>query len=205
MSDANNNDLEELDFGESAPPPPPSYDQIPPEEEKPGNRNFLIALGILGGIFLLIAAALVIVVLFVLPGRNAAKNEQTTAQLAANTATAQFVTDEAMKAILQLTPSATQQPSNTPVQPTATYTPVVAPISSATPTVTSVTDSQKATLSAQQTQLASGKFTSTVIATSTALPNTGFADEVGLPGLLGLAIGLILIIFLARRLRSRTA
>jgi len=44
-----------------------------------------------------------------------------------------------------------------------------------------------------------------VIATSTALPNTGFADEVGLPGLFGLALGLILIIFLARRLRSNPA
>jgi len=199
MSNYNDNDLEELDFGESSQP------NEPPEEPKPSNRNFLIALGILGGIFVIIAAALVIVVLFVLPGRNAARNQQTTAQLAANTATAQFATDEAMKAILQLTPSATTQPSNTPVQPTATNTLVVAPISTSTPTATSVTDAQKATLAAQQTQLAEGKFTATVIATSTALPNTGFADEVGLPGLFGLALGLILIIFLARRLRSNPA
>jgi LPXTG-motif cell wall-anchored protein len=162
----------------------------------------LIALGILGGIFLLIAAGLVIVVLFVLPGRNAARNQLDTAQRAANTATAQFVTDEAMKAIIQQTPSATVQPSNTAVLPTATNTLVVAPISTSTPTSTSVSDAQKATLAAQQTQLASGKFTSTVIATSTALPNTGFADDVGLPGLLGLGIGLILIVFIARRLRS---
>jgi hypothetical protein len=68
-----------------------------------------------------------------------------------------------------------------------------------------VSDAQRATLSAQQTQLASGKFTATVIATSTALPSAGFADEVGLPGLFGLALALILIIFLARRLRSNSA
>ena len=37
--------------------------------------------------------------------------------------------------------------------------------------------------------------------TSTALPTTGFADEVGLPALVGAAIALIIIIFLARRLR----
>lgn len=199
MANSNDNDLEELDFGESSQP------SEPPEERKPNNKNFFIALGILGGIFVLIAAALVVVVLYVLPGRNAARNEQITAQLAANTATAQFATDEAMKAIILLTPSVTPVPSNTPVQPTATNTPVVAPISSATPTNTTVSDSQKATLAAQQTELASGKFTATVIATSTALPDTGFADQFGLPGLIGLALALVVIIFLARRLRTNTA
>jgi len=83
----------------------------------------------------------------------------------------------------------------------------VAPLSTNTPTVTatSISDVQKATLAAQQTELASGKFTATVIATSTALPNTGFADEVGLPGLFGLTLALVVIIILARRLRSRPA
>lgn len=38
-------------------------------------------------------------------------------------------------------------------------------------------------------------------ATATALPATGFADEVGLPGLFGLALGLIILIFLSRTLR----
>jgi LPXTG-motif cell wall-anchored protein len=36
----------------------------------------------------------------------------------------------------------------------------------------------------------------------TAIPDTGFADDVGLPLMLGLAVLLIVIIFLARRLRS---
>ena len=39
-------------------------------------------------------------------------------------------------------------------------------------------------------------------ATSTALPTTGFADEVGLPGLFGLAAVLVVVIFLARRART---
>lgn len=201
MANSNDNDLEELDFSESSQP------GEPPEEPKPDNRNFLIAAGILGGVFLLIAAVVVVLVLYVLPQRNAARLQQTAAQLAANTATAQFVTDEAMKAIILLTPSATPQPTNTPVLPTATNTPVVAPLSTNTPTVTatSISDVQKATLAAQQTELASGKFTATVIATSTALPNTGFADEVGLPGLFGLTLALVVIIILARRLRSRPA
>jgi hypothetical protein len=41
-----------------------------------------------------------------------------------------------------------------------------------------------------------------VIATSTALPNTGFADDIGAPGLLLMAVGLVAVIFLVRRLRA---
>lgn len=40
---------------------------------------------------------------------------------------------------------------------------------------------------------------------STALPDTGFADDAGLPGLFGMAIGLLLLIFIARRLRLSTS
>jgi preprotein translocase subunit SecG len=37
--------------------------------------------------------------------------------------------------------------------------------------------------------------------TATTLPKSGFADEVGLPGLFGMALGLVLVILLVRRLR----
>jgi len=37
--------------------------------------------------------------------------------------------------------------------------------------------------------------------TPTALPDTGFIDDVGLPGLLGLAAALVLVVFIVRRLR----
>jgi LPXTG-motif cell wall-anchored protein len=36
----------------------------------------------------------------------------------------------------------------------------------------------------------------------TAIPNTGFADDVGLPMMLGIAVLLVVVIFLARRLRT---
>jgi LPXTG-motif cell wall-anchored protein len=36
----------------------------------------------------------------------------------------------------------------------------------------------------------------------TEIPKTGFADEVGLPAMLGMAVLLIVIIILARRLRT---
>jgi len=202
MANYNDNDLEELDFGEEGQKPEP------PEENKPANRNFLIALGVIGGIFVLITIALIVVATLILPGRNRASLEAGALTLAANTATAQFATDEAQRVIILQTPSVTPIPSNTPTSPPATNTPVVAPTQTATTdpgaaaSPTAVSDAQKATLAAQQTQLAGGKFTATVIATSTALPNTGFADEVGLPGLLGLAAGLVLVIFLARRLRA---
>lgn len=188
MSDQN--PFEDFDFGEETPSEPQ------PQEEKPSNRNFLIALGVIGGIFVLVAIALVVVVLFVLPQRNAALREQQQAQLAANTATAFAATENAQQALLLLTPSAT------PVPPT--NTPVIVQPPTATPTLTptSVSDAQKATLSAQQTQLAAGKFTATVLPTSTALPETGFADEVGLPGMIGIAVALVVIILVARRLRS---
>jgi LPXTG-motif cell wall-anchored protein len=42
----------------------------------------------------------------------------------------------------------------------------------------------------------------TPVVTSTALPQTGFAEDVGLPGLLGVAVVLVVVIFLTRRLRT---
>ncbi len=202
MANYNDNDLEDLDFGEEGQKP-----VAPQPEKKPSNRNFLIALGIIGAIFVLITAALIAVAVFILPGQNNARKQASVQTLAANTATAFFATDQAAKAAI--IPVATSTPIPTVTQSVVTNTPVVAPTQTATQaaatatlTVTAASDAQKATLSAQQTQLAGGKFTATVIATSTALPNTGFADEVGLPALLGLGASLILVIFVARRLRT---
>jgi len=53
-------------------------------------------------------------------------------------------------------------------------------------------------VAAFQTQVAAG---TQITGTTTALPQTGFAEDVGLPGLLGAAAILLLVIFLARRLR----
>lgn len=201
MANYNDNDLEDLDFGEEGQKP-----VEPQPEKKPSNRNFLIALGIIGAIFVLITAALIAVAVFILPGQNNARKQANLQTLAANTATAFFATDQAKAVII---PPATSTPIPTVTPAVMTNTPVVAPTQTATQaaatitvTVTAASDAQKATLSAQQTQLAGGKFTATVIATSTALPNTGFADEVGLPALLGLGASLILVIFVARRLRT---
>jgi hypothetical protein len=78
-----------------------------------------------------------------------------------------------------------------------TDTPVIA---EATVTMTETPNPATATVGAAFTQIAAS--TQTIVATSTALPNTGFADDVGLPGMFAMAIGFVILIFLVRRLRA---
>jgi LPXTG-motif cell wall-anchored protein len=56
------------------------------------------------------------------------------------------------------------------------------------------------TVAAAFTQIAVS--TQTIIATSTALPRTGIAEDLGAPGLLMMALALVAVIFLVRRLRA---
>jgi hypothetical protein len=88
--------------------------------------------------------------------------------------------------------TATLPPTNTPV------------IAQATATLTETPNPATATVGAAFTQIAQVATitTGTVFATSTALPNTGFADDVGLPGMFALALALVVVIFLVRRLRA---
>jgi LPXTG-motif cell wall-anchored protein len=76
----------------------------------------------------------------------------------------------------------------------ATSTPVVAGAQ--------LSASELATVQALQTQMAATGGNGTPTVTSTALPTTGFADEYGLPGMVGLAVILIAVIFLSRKLRT---
>lgn len=79
---------------------------------------------------------------------------------------------------------------------------------STTPTKTPavLVDARTATVQVLLTQaaMASGQTTSTLVpgTTATALPTTGFAEDAGLPGLLGISALLIVVIFLARRMRA---
>lgn len=74
------------------------------------------------------------------------------------------------------------------------------PTASKTPTVGTV-DPRTATVAVLMTQAAEARLTATYFGTAGILPNTGFADEVGLPGLISLSLVLIVVIFLVRRLR----
>ncbi len=128
----------------------------------------------------------------------------------ANAQAVQQLTQTAEAALFTATPQNTAIPlaTGTPVPPTlaASATPIIA-----LNTEVSTPTNDPATLAALQTQLAF-QMTSTgqaggVIGTQTALagggmPTTGFFDEVGLPTLIILAVALIVVIFLARRMRK---
>jgi hypothetical protein len=163
-------------------------DANPPEESS--NRTFLLVAGILGGLVFL--GLLCIVGYFFFRNNSNQQNQLTVeAQATLQAATIQVgLTQTALAQGLTQTAAVT----NT-VPPTST--PVIA---EATATVTATANPATATLGAAFTQIANS--TQTIIPTSTALPNTGFADDIGAPGLILIAIALVVVIFLVRRFRA---
>jgi len=163
-------------------------DENPPEESS--NRTFLIAAGVLGGLVLL---GLLCVGGYLFFSNRTNQQADVTAQVQATQQAATIQAGLTQTAFVQaLTQTAavtnTVPPTNTPVIAQATST------SSPTP------DPATMTVAAAFTQIA--RSTQTVIATSTALPNTGFADDIGAPGLMLMALALVVVIFLVRRLRA---
>jgi heme/copper-type cytochrome/quinol oxidase subunit 2 len=167
-----------------------------PAPEEKSNRTFMIAVGILGGL-VFITIICVLVYAFVIGPRLSANNAsaQATAE-AHNAQIADAMTATMMASLWTPTelptslPEATQTPSPTPVVNIPTDTP------------TSIYDPLTATMAALYTQAAIAQLTptSTLTAPET-LPQGGFADKYGLPGLILMAAVLVVIIFLARRLR----
>lgn len=169
-------------------------DEQPPEES--GNKTFLIAAGILGGIILLSIACLAGYALLVLPRQAAQNVDQQATLVAQNVQMNTTLTALAQSDLLSQTPPAT-------FTPTATNTPPIQAQPSATATV-GIDDPQTATVAAAFTQAAAAQLTVTFLPTTTALPEGGFADEAGLPGLVIMTIALVVVILLARRLRTST-
>jgi hypothetical protein len=173
-------------------------DDAPLPEESNNNRTFLIAAGILGGIILISIACLVGVYLFGLQNttRTSAADITATAD-AANVFINQALTATASAAVL---PTTTSSPVPTPVVsvPTMTNTPDPALTAAAAGSV-GTPAAATATVGAALTQAAAAQLT--VFPTTTALPNGGFADDVGLPGLVVMALAFVIVILLARRLR----
>lgn len=163
-----------------------NFDATPPEENS--NRTFLIAAGILGAIVLLSLACIAGYVLVVRPQQLARQQQAVSAQ---ETQAAQI--GQALTATFQaqIVPTATLPPTSTPVvaQPSATPVP-------STPT----TDPATATVAAALTQAAVAQLT--IVPTSSALPGTGIADEFGFPGLVVMGLALVIVILMARRMRS---
>jgi len=193
------NDFDDLDFEEMD-----AEDTMTTEDQ--GNRTFLIVAGILGGILLLALIAIAAYAVIILPGREGAQQTQVAAINATNTAIAvqseQTAIAKQEEPLRTNTPTVTVLPTNTSTpEPTATDTPVVA--ATDTPVVDTETPSpETATVAALLTQQAAETAEVTPEPTATALPDTGFADDVGVPGLLALAAVLLIVIFLSRRLRT---
>ena len=177
------------------------FDEGPLPEEGNNNRTFTVAVAILGGIILISIACLAGVYLFRNRGGSGG-NTQIAAEAATQTAVAANNTiNQALTATFQasILPTSTFTPQPTAVVNVASETPTVDPaiaeaLEDGTPAAAT------ATVGAALTQAAVAQLT--VVPTTTALPQTGLVEDVGVPGLAAMALAFVIVILLARRLRT---
>jgi len=187
--------------------------EVPPPGTS-GNQGFILVVSILGGIFLIALIVMAIYVVQVLPRNRAQQATQIAQQMLTNTATVlvrtQATTTKPANTVTSLPPTATltntavNTATNTPTMVKPTSTSVVAVATQTPGSLPEGVDPKTATVSALLTQAAQAKLTITALPSSTALPKTGFAEDVGIPGLFGLTLFLIAVIFLVRRMRAST-
>lgn len=190
------NDFEDMDFEEIG-----SEETI--STSRGSNRTFLIVAGILGGILLIALLAIAAYAVLYLPSRDTGQQTQVAEINATNTAVAEEAQLTAIAKQVTMTPTftATSEPTNTPTMtPSNTSTPVLAPTNTPDGTDDPAATETVAALLTQQ----AGGGGATPIPTATALPDTGFADDFGVPGLVLVAGVLMVIIILSRRLRTST-
>ncbi|RLD04539.1 MAG: hypothetical protein DRI65_10500 [Chloroflexota bacterium] len=190
------NDFEDMDFEEIG-----SEETI--STSRGSNRTFLIVAGILGGILLIALLAIAAYAVLYLPSRDTGQQTQVAEINATNTAVAEEAQLTAIAKQVTMTPTftATSPPTNTPTMaPSSTSTPVLAPTNTPDGTDDPAATETVAALLTQQ----AGGGGATPIPTATALPDTGFADDFGVPGLVLVAGVLMVIIILSRRLRTST-
>ena len=174
----------------------PSVEEAGPPPEESSNKPFLIAAAVLGGIMLLSLLCIAAYALLIYPRSKSQKQATDAAISAMNTQNALAVAQTRAAKLWTWTPTK-PKPTKTPL-PTYTSTPLLA--GPTTPIEVTV-DPRTATVAALLTE-AANKAKTPLPPTSTALPSGGFADEVGLPGFVALAVALVVVIFLARRLRT---
>jgi hypothetical protein len=188
--------------------PNPEIPEAPPPEES-NNRTFLIVGGIFAALIFLTLVCGAVYALWYLPSHTATQKATQAAIQSGNAQVVAQMTSTAQAALWT--------PTSLPTEiPTATSLPTVAPLNSPTAVIAMSTDTPlatpttyPATLISMQTQLAA-QLTSTAVmyalpgigTPAAAMPRTGFFDQLGLPGLIILALALIVVIFLARRLRN---
>jgi LPXTG-motif cell wall-anchored protein len=170
-----------------------SDDSSGPEDS--GNRTFYIVAGVIGGVMLLSLICLALYALVYAPQQRDQQATQDAAINAQNTQVAQAAVETGLAAKFTSTPTRTSIPPTTTASPSPTLVIAAPTQGQVTPTI-----DRTATVSALLTEAASGRETPTPTASS--LPDTGFAEDVGIPAMVGLALLLVVIIFLARRLRT---
>lgn len=165
-------------------------EDAPPEES--GNRNFWLFGGILVFLILVSVSCLAYYGLVKIPADKQANLDAQNTQVAQLVEVNDALTASAVAAV----PTAT-----------ASIVPTVTPpfVQDVTATITVTQDPQTATVAAANTQAAQAQLTITALPTSTLLPDTGFFDDAGAPGLFVMAVALVLVILLARRLRASPA
>jgi hypothetical protein len=176
------NEVEEEEIGEQ------------PPEDGSSNRTFIIVAAILGGIMLIALLCTAGYALFVLPKVRADRQSAAATTYAQETVIAFEATQAAVA--MKASPTPTKVAA---VKATATNTPVLAEPGGAAKTATPTMDEAAATSTALQATIAAAQ---TQAPTATRLPAGGFAEDVGAPGLLALAVVLVVVIFLVRRLRN---
>lgn len=166
-------------------------EEAPPEESS--NKTFIIVAAVLG-VIVLLSIICVVGYAFTLQRQAAERDEALATQVEQDRQVNEGLTQKAVSDGLTLVAAYTPtiQPTSTPV------------FEQATPTLEQA-DPQTATVAAALTQAAQAQLTVTALPTSTLLPNTGFVDDVGVPGLVVMAIALVGVILLARRLRVAPA
>lgn len=176
------------------------------------NRAFIYAAIGLGTLIIL---ALICLIAYVLMNRDnggqADRDQRSTENAMAfaqqtEIAFAQAATEAALA--FTSTPTVTPSPLATATdRPVTTNTPVVVLMTN-TPGAEATDDPRMVTLTALYAQLTESALTplapTTTALSATALPDTGFFDDIGMPALLMLAGLAIVLIFLVRRLRAAT-
>jgi len=169
-------------------------------EEESSNRTFIIAASVLGGIILLSLICVAAYALVLAPRQKQQATDAEATRVAQNTQVAQMLTETAVAEALLLTPEASP---TVLASPTASPTPVIAV---ATETPTSTPDiAATGTVAAALTQAANALLTTPIATLPSELGNTGFADDVGIPGLFGMMVLFLAVIFFARKLRQASA
>jgi hypothetical protein len=176
-----------------------NMDMAEPQPPERSNRTFIIVAGVLAGIVFLSIVCMALYALVYLPQQKAGQSAQQATIEAQNAMIAQAMTSTMQAFAVGAQASPTTVATKVPTLSLASPTPLLAvPTQGQVETDMALT----ATWSALNTQVAVGLLTPTATQGPGSMPASGFADEIGLPGLVVMAFALVVVILLARRLRS---